>query len=40
MDAVHRVWDVVEAVTALIVQREACGLRDAKQETVPWGRNT
>jgi len=25
------VWDVVEAVTALVVQREACGLRDAKQ---------
>jgi DNA-binding response OmpR family regulator len=25
------VWDVVEAVTSLVVQREACGLRDAKQ---------
>lgn len=23
-------WDVVEAVTDLVVQREACGLRDAK----------
>lgn len=25
------VWDLVEAVTALVVQREACGLRDAQQ---------
>jgi hypothetical protein len=24
------IWDVVEAVTALVVQREACGLRDAE----------
>jgi hypothetical protein len=23
-------WDAVEAVTAFVVQREACGLRDAK----------
>ena len=23
-------WDVVEAVTAFVVQREACGLRDAR----------
>ncbi len=24
-------WDAVDAVTALVVQREACGLRDARQ---------
>ena len=28
--AVDLMWDVVDAVTALVVQREACGLRDAK----------
>ena len=29
-NAAEVMWDVVDAVTALVVQREACGLRDAK----------
>ena len=28
--AADLLWDVVDAVTALVVQREACGLRDTK----------
>ena len=28
--AAELMWDVVDAVTSLVVQREACGLRDTK----------
>ena len=26
----HVVWDLVESLTSFVVQREACGLRDAR----------